>query len=343
MKELQYIIRIPNHLGDCIMAQPAVRVLSRIAGDSTIGLVLPEWAEAIYKDIDNAELIFIPHRYLHGLKGIKYQTEILKKYRIETGILLTPSFSSALIFFLGDIKKRWGFAGQGRSFLLEPAVRGYDEFTLHRADKYRALLETALDWRLNTGRPEIVPGGEAEEKAAQLLNENGLTEQDKLIALAPQAVAESRRWGTDNYRALADRLTREWGYKIILLGSEAEFGAGEAVAKDNDSVVNLCGRTDIETAAAVLSRAALFVGNDSCLAHLASAVDISLVVLSGADNPVETSPLSDKKTVIIKDYMDCISCVKNRCPRRGDDFMRCMTDIPVDEVFEAAKIYLNFQ
>jgi heptosyltransferase-2 len=342
MKEFDYLIRIPNHLGDCIMAQPPVQALAGMIGDTAIGLILPQWAESIYNDIGNTELIPIPRFYLHGWKGIKYQTELLKKFRAETGILLTPSFSSALVFFLADIKKRWGFAGQGRGFLLEPAVKPFNNMTLHRSDQYRALMETALNWRLNTLGPDIRPGRKATEEALQLLLEKGLSPQDRYMVIAPQAVAESRRWGSKNYAALAEKIVSESGYKIVLIGSAAESAAGAAVAGDNKGIINLCGRTDIEAAAAILSRAGFFVGNDSGPAHLASAVDIPLVVLSGADNPAETSPLSDKKTVIIRDNLDCISCVKNKCPLHGDSYMRCMNDISVDEVFEAARSHLNF-
>ncbi|RKX24312.1 MAG: lipopolysaccharide heptosyltransferase II, partial [Candidatus Zixiibacteriota bacterium] len=108
-------------------------------------------------------------------------------------------------------------------------------------------------------------------------------------------------------------------------------------------VFNICGKTDIETAGAVLSMARLFAGNDSGLAHLAAAVDIPLVVLSGADDPKETSPLSANKKVIIKDHLDCISCVKNDCPKKNDEFMRCMKEITVSEVFDAIRDKLSSQ
>jgi len=79
------------------------------------------------------------------------------------------------------------------------------------------------------------------------------------------------------------------------LGSAAEYEAGEKVATRNKGILNLCGKTDIGSAAALLSRCRLFIGNDSGLAHLAAAVDVPLVVLSGADSPAETSPSQVRK------------------------------------------------
>jgi ADP-heptose:LPS heptosyltransferase len=150
-------------------------------------------------------------------------------------------------------------------------------------------------------------------------------------------VAESRRWGSDRYGTLISRFTKEKNCKAVLIGTEDNFKAGEDVKNHSpDSIVNLCGKTGLLTAAAIMSFARIFVGNDSGLAHLAGSVGCPLVVLSGPDDPQETSPLSKKKKLIIKD-LDCISCVKNVCPKKGDDFMRCMRLITVDEVLDAAK------
>ena len=87
--------------------------------------------------------------------------------------------------------------------------------------------------------------------------------------------------------------------------------------------------------------ASIFVGNDSGLAHLAAAVGTQLIVLSGADNPIETSPISDSKEVVYHDELDCISCVKNKCPLRGDRFMQCMKRISVDDIYNLLAEKLN--
>ena len=97
-------------------------------------------------------------------------------------------------------------------------------------------------------------------------------------------------------------------------------------------VANLAGKTGLRELAAVMSRAELFIGNDSGPAHLAAAVGIPSVILSGADDPAETSPVSNRKRLVYLDHLDCISCVKNKCPNKGDDFMRCMNEISPEMV-----------
>ena len=61
-------------------------------------------------------------------------------------------------------------------------------------------------------------------------------------------------------------------------------------------------------------------------------METPLVVLSGADDPRETSPVTPKKQLLYHDELACISCVKNRCPLSGDERMRCMRLISVADV-----------
>ena len=334
------IIRTPNHLGDSLMAQPAVGAFSAGRSKDDIYLLIPEWAEPIYRTIPDVLLILVEGRYLHGLKAITYQSELIKKEKYDIGMLLTPSFSSALIFYLGGVKTKAGFSGDGRSFLLNKVIDPKAVAKQHRSQRYRYIFEDFSGESLPIGPPRLTIMNPALEDAVDILTGAGVDLKKGFISIAPRAVAASRRWGSKNYGKLSARVIEQLVLDVVLVGAKNEFEAGREIAGSNKRVINICGKTNIETAGAVLSMARLFVGNDSGLAHLAAAVDIPLVVLSGADRPRETSPLSDKKTVIIKDHLDCISCVKNYCPKKNDAYMRCMMEISVEEVFEAVKTRL---
>jgi lipopolysaccharide heptosyltransferase II len=334
------VVRIPNHLGDTLMAQPAVRALAEHHPGGSLHLLLPEWAVPIYEGIDDVSLLRLDRRYLHGPGGIKHQVGLLRANNFEAGILLTPSFSSALAFYLAGVKYRYGYRSDYRSLLINRGFALSDDSAVHRSERYVRLVERFTGGNIRTGPPRISVNRRAVEKAAAFLADRGVDPESDFIVMAPQAVAESRRWGSENYGRLAVRLIRQYGCRVILLGTKDEKQAGEEVAGRSEGIINTCGETDIESAAAVLSKAGLFIGNDSGPAHLAAAVDIPLVVLSGADRPSETSPISDKKTVIIKSNLDCISCVKNRCPQKGEAFMQCMKQITIDEVHDATGKYL---
>jgi heptosyltransferase-2 len=335
------IIRTPNHLGDCLMALPAIAALAKVRPDWEITILHPGWAGPIYETLASCRKISLPPDKLHGSGAIFYQAGIYMKGKYDIGVVMPPSFSSAFAIFLPGVKKRYGYTGQGRRILLNNGVNGKKGIGVHRSQSYKYLLEEAAEKKFEIENPRIDIAPEIRTDAEKLLDESGININEPIMAIAAQAVAPSRRWGSGNYRDLAAQLIKQYGGHIVLLGSPAEADAGAEIARGDSKIINLCGKTDIGTAAAVLSRCRLFIGNDSGLAHLAAAVGIPLVVLSGADKPSETSPLSDRKTVIIKNDLDCISCVKNYCPKKEDRFMRCMKEISVIEVLSAANKYLE--
>ena len=124
------------------------------------------------------------------------------------------------------------------------------------------------------------------------------------------------------------------GEALVLIGSPDDQRVGDEIVDvlNSDRVANIAGKTSIREVAAVCSMARVFIGNDSRPAHLAAAVGTPVVVLSGADDPKETSPVSSRKRLVYLDKLECISCVKNRCELKGEEFMQCMKGISVDRV-----------
>ena len=77
----------------------------------------------------------------------------------------------------------------------------------------------------------------------------------------------------------------------------------------------------------------IFVGNDSGLAHLATAVKTSTITLFGPEDPRKFSPYGNNCTVIYK-KLPCSPCGQTECIRPENS---CMDLITVDEVFEEIK------
>jgi lipopolysaccharide heptosyltransferase II len=206
---------------------------------------------------------------------------------------------------------------------------------------YFDLLRRGSGAALDYVEPKLFLDEDDIEDGLSLLQPFGVDEDDRYAVIAFRAVAESRRWGEENYTELSRRLVEDSKLKIVLIGSDSDRKIGDEIAaravEDDGSVVNLAGKSSLRELAAICSRATVFVGNDSGPAHLAAAVGAPLVVLSGADDPKETSPISNTKCLLYLDHLECISCVKNKCPFKADDFMRCMKEISVDMVLDRAR------
>lgn len=117
---------------------------------------------------------------------------------------------------------------------------------------------------------------------------------NRWLAFAPGVAVEKKAWPVDKYVALANSLGDLFS-GIILEGSPQERAVTTAVSTGlTGPFVNLAGKTDLLQAGAVLSRAALFVGSDSGLGHVASAVSTPTLTLFSVDSPVRVLPWGNR-------------------------------------------------
>jgi heptosyltransferase-2 len=339
---LKLLIRTPNHLGDCIMALPMINEAREAYPDSEVTVLTPDHlAELFSRNPGIDQVVTIPTEHVHGLLSVFKIKDLVAPEDYDIGYILPPSFGAASAFKLAGIRERIGYIADGRRLLLtKPLPLPVPLNSEHRSKVYFDLLRRGSGATIDYFKPKLFLDQDDADRVSSMLEGFGVGPEDAYGVLAFRAVAESRRWGRQNYTELAARMVGEFGMKVILVGSAGDRDIGDAIVADSgheDQVVNLAGKTSLRELSAVCSRARVFVGNDSGPAHLAAAVGAPVVVLSGADNPNETSPMASRKRLIYHDHLECISCVKNKCPLKGDAAMRCMTEISVDEVMAAVK------
>jgi len=120
-------------------------------------------------------------------------------------------------------------------------------------------------------------------RAAELIG----AQEPPILALGPTANWPGKIWPAVNFADLALRLTASNG---ILPGARVAILAAPSERADADAVLrlipaaqrlDLAGQTDLLTAAAVLEKVALYVGNDSGLMHIAAAAGVPTLGLFG--------------------------------------------------------------
>jgi len=312
------LVRLPNWVGDAVMAGPVLANLAR-----SYNQIYLQARPALLKLFQN-----FPH--VTGLFPVEKGRGALRaavssiKDRFSVGLLLPNSFSSALIFFLGRVKSRAGYATDGRRLLLTHSVPRPRQ-KLHQVDYYLHLLE-ALDFEVKE-RDLLLPlPAYACQRAAALLADLPAPR----VGLAPGAAfGPAKRWPVARYRALAYHLRRE-GFSIVVLGGAAERQAGQEIAAELPRSRNLCGLTDLPTAAAVIAHLDLFVSNDSGLMHVAAALKRPQVALFGSTDPEATGPRNPRAEVLYSG-LPCSPCMSRTCKQR----YACFESLRVADVFEA--------
>ena len=117
-----------------------------------------------------------------------------------------------------------------------------------------------------------------------------------VLAIGPAANWRGKQWRGERFATLAQRLTAPDGIlpagRIAVLAAAHERAQAEPVltAGPSERLIDLVGRTDLLTAAAVLRRAALFIGNDTGLMHIAAASGVPTLGLFGPSPVAQYAP-----------------------------------------------------
>jgi heptosyltransferase-3 len=113
--------------------------------------------------------------------------------------------------------------------------------------------------------------------------------------------SSEKDWGATNWESLAARLTSQYpDAGLVMVGAAEDFQRAERVSRVwTGPVVNTCGVLSPRESAAVMRRAAIFVGHDSGPLHLAAAVGVACVGIFGNFNqPKRWHPHGEQHRII---------------------------------------------
>jgi ADP-heptose:LPS heptosyltransferase len=107
-----------------------------------------------------------------------------------------------------------------------------------------------------------------------------------------------KRWPVERYGELA-RALAERGLLPVILGGKGERTLAETIIAHAPGAVDLTGRTDLADLATLVGAAAVSIGNDTGVSHMAAAGGRPLVILfSSESDPKRCAPLGEHVTVL---------------------------------------------
>jgi heptosyltransferase-3 len=253
------IIR-PDGLGDLILSLPVAQTLKENFPDCRIAYLVSSRASGVrplagYVDDWIADNSGESRLSVFGL------ARLIKNNRYDTIIELMPSWRTAMAGLLSGADVRIGTSRRFYSFLYNRRVSVHRRGSGHH--------QTDLDLRLL--RPL---GIEASVKLLRLnITDRGRRAADALlhpiensyIVIHPGSAGSAPNWPVKNYRRLAEIVLSKTDHSVVVTGgNDGPIGF--------DGCLNIAGKTDIETLAAVLKGARLFVSGSTGPLHLADAV-----------------------------------------------------------------------
>ncbi len=337
---MNIIVRMPNWIGDLVMATPVLADLrSAFPSASITAMCRRPLCDLLSKDpaIDELFCFTKPSNGFVRRDELRNIIEKLRTGKYDVGILLTHSFSSSWWFWQGRIARRIGFACHWRSLLLTDAHSLPDKGSEHEVLTYKRLL-LPLGIPLSQTAPKLYLSAEEIELSKQLLHQRGYQRGHKLIGINPGASYGSAKcWPPERFHELAKQLlAKKKDLFIVFFGDASTASLIKEICQGlPERAMNLAGVTDLRELACIIHDCSVLVTNDSGPMHIGAALNVPLVALFGSTDDRATGPYGQAASVIHK-RPSCSPCFKRICPI---DF-RCMRGIGVEEVIERVWPYV---
>ncbi len=305
-EKAKVLVRLPNWLGDAVLCTPSLQALSTAhPGWELAALVKPGLQDVVRTLPGIAKVEVIGGA---TLQAVRRQARDLKQARFDAAIIFPKGFREALLARLAGIPVRCGLDTDHRSFLLtHPVSFTKDDWHLHHAKQFaKALSPFGLDIE---NHPLSFPlTGEDQSLAEKVLSEAGLL-NEPFAVFHIGASKPPRAWHSERFGEIGKQLFEARGVTPVLVGGPGDAGAHARFRKACPKAVDLAGKTSLRSMAAVVSRATLFVGNDSGPMHIAAAVEVPVVAVFGPGAPHKTEPyLPSARFRVVYAALPCSPC-----------------------------------
>ncbi len=247
------ILRLRS-LGDCVLTTPAIQILKRARPDLRIAVAVEDRFRAVFEDNPDVAAILSP------------ELLELRKWRPWLCINFHGGTRSAWLTALSGAPHRAGFGHYRHQFVYNvrlpraQEVLG-EERKVHTAEHLASAMFAMGVPRCEIPRAKLAARPETPEAIAVI----------HAVAATPQ-----KTWTAAGFLAVAEHL-KQSGVEPVFIGGPGDDLSAFAAYR------TLIG-APLSEIKQLLSRAAMFVGNDSGPAHMAAAFGLPCVVIFGASD-----------------------------------------------------------
>ncbi len=293
-----------KRIGDLVLTTPALAALRKEFPDAKITLVISSECAALVPALVDVDQTIVMQR---GVRDLGNFMSILRQ-KFDYCIDFTRNDRSASLAFLSRAKKRIvSYRVKRRTKIRR---RAYNEFVEHRMRDMHT-----IDYNLSLVEPlgivdpspalrlNLPP--EAQEKAKALRQRAKIDNQ--FVVFHPGSARVEKFWEPERWAEVIEHARTKWQIDCVLTGGSfeqrhlAQIEANLRPPNDSapgGSLVDLSGKTDLLTLAALISQARLLVTVDSAPMHLAAAMHTPQVVLFGPTNPFHWRPRESPAVIL---------------------------------------------
>jgi ADP-heptose:LPS heptosyltransferase len=315
-----------DHLGDLLIATPALRAIRRRFPAAEIRIVVGEWNVALLRGNPSIDRV---HVYNSG----RFTREPFEPHRFSQLREQLGSWRPDLVIGLRDdwqtlrysLLSRAARVERGSVHLMEffERVRKKEEWRHEVERLWRTLAPLGIE-REDDPHLDYFVDEQERRDARAFMAARGIS--DNFVMLQAGATTPLREWPVERFAVVARHLVELYGVQIVLVGVDRERERSHALATSISDLhpIDITGELGLRPTAALMAEGALYVGSDGGAMHLAAAVGTPTVGLFGPGAYHVFSPVGPRTVAVTRNF-PCSPCHQITCVRPHDNCMQAIT------------------
>lgn len=287
-----------KRIGDLILTTPAIAALRKHHPDAHITLAVSNECAELLPAISNVDHVLIARR---NLRDVAMVSSVAGK-RFDYCIDFTRNDRSAFLTLLSGARKR--VASYRVREQSKTRARVYTDLVgvrvrdMHTIDYNLALLEP-LNIRAASSPPQLDLPQTTREKADRLRRDWKITQP--YVILHPGSARREKMWSPARWAEVIRHFGENHESALVLTSGpsvDEQTHITEITKRTRQKFVNLSGKTDLLTLAALIGDAQLLMTVDSAPVHFAASTHTPQVILFGPTNPFHWRPMDSPALIL---------------------------------------------
>lgn len=327
-------------IGDTVLTTPSLIALRRFVPDAEIDILLEDWVAPLldgFEAVDNVLGV--------GNGSAERFRTAWNLWRRRYDVVFNLHGGTTATFFTAASRARHrvGYSDYQYSFLYNHLLSSSSDFWgtefTHSAEQQLALLGFVGVPVEDRPKTRLVVADKAMLSIDTKLVKSGIRNPQSAIALFhPSSAFFTKQWPTQNFARTAEYLAQK-GFCSVAIASKSESKVLEDLKRESKVPITAFDDLTLPEITALASKAKLFVGNDSGIAHIAAAVNTPTVVIFGSSNRNHWRPWTDAPNEIVYEEFPCQPCPGYVCAEFGEP--KCILSVRTESVFAAIEKLLG--
>jgi lipopolysaccharide heptosyltransferase II len=333
-------IILPNWIGDCVMATPALRALRQRVGTEgqLVGIMRPYVAEVFSGSRWFDQTIFYAKRSADRRHAWSAVQRNLRAARLDTILLMTNSLRTAWMAWRSGIGERIGYARECRGLMLTNRLRWPHKSNRQQPSQIDSYLNLAYEIGCERQSPrlELQTSATDRQQADAVWSKLHLPPGNRVVVLnTGGAYGAAKDWPAEYWAELAGRIASDHDLSVLVNCGPNERVTARAIQKQaaNPHVASLADVDELPIGLTkeCIRRCRLLVTTDSGPRFFAVAFERPLVTLFGPTSETITKTHYLQESCLSLG-LDCQPCMRRTCPLGHH---QCMRDLSVEQVYSA--------